>query len=165
MEREYIVPLRKEFQKAPKYKRTNRAVRALRDFIARHMKSENVSIGKFLNLKLWENGIRNPPHKVMVKAVKDSEGKVVVELKDLPLVREKVNKRLARVERSEGKKTEEPKKETKKSDVKKSDSKDSKKSDKVEKVSENSPTEKIESKADAVVSKTPEKDDSEKKAE
>ncbi|MFW6230937.1 MAG: 50S ribosomal protein L31e [Nanoarchaeota archaeon] len=110
MEREYIVPLRKEAQKAPRYKRTNRAVKALRSFIQRHMKSEKVSIGRFLNTELWKNGIKNPPARIAVKAVKSDDGKVSVELRDLPMVREKVNKRLARVEGAEAKKAKEAKK-------------------------------------------------------
>ncbi len=131
MEREYVVPLRREFQKVPKHRRTNRAMKALRDFISRHMKSDNVSIGKFLNMELWSRGMRNPPHKVVVKAIKDSDGKVVVELKNLPIQREKVNKRLARVEKSEGKKTQDSEKEPKKSlEDKKSEAK---KESKVEK--------------------------------
>ena len=139
MEREYIVPLRREFQKAPKYKRTNRAVRALRDFISKHMKSETVLIGKHLNDKMWANGIRNPPHKVSVKAIKDSDGKVSVELKELPVVREKVNKRLTRVEKSENKKSEETKKDaTKETNLDSKVSKESKKSEKTKPVEKES---------------------------
>ena len=79
-ERTYNVPLRKEFMKAPKYKRAKKAVTALRAFIAKHMKAEKVSIGKHLNDKIWERGIKNPPHHVKVNAVKDSDGKAIVEL-------------------------------------------------------------------------------------
>ncbi|MFP4656455.1 MAG: 50S ribosomal protein L31e [Candidatus Woesearchaeota archaeon] len=106
LEREYNVPLRREFLKAPRYKRTNRAVSALKTFISRHMKSDDVSLGKHLNNKLWENGIKNPPGKVAIKVTKDDSGKVMAELKDVPKIRPKVNKRLARVERSENKKPE-----------------------------------------------------------
>ena len=140
MEREYIVPLRREFQKVPKHRRTNRAMKALRDFISRHMKSDNISIGKFLNMELWARGMRNPPHKVAVKAIKDSDGKVTVELKNLPIQREKVNKRLARVEKSEGKKTQDSEKEPKKS------SKDKESEDKKELKVEKSDSKKVEPK-------------------
>ena len=37
-EREYIVPLRREWLKVPTYKRANKAVKALKQFIAKHMK-------------------------------------------------------------------------------------------------------------------------------
>ena len=46
LERTYNVPLRKEFLKVPKYKRAKKAVKALKQFLAKHMKSDNVKIGK-----------------------------------------------------------------------------------------------------------------------
>ena len=69
MERLYTIPLRKEFSKAPNYKRTSRAIKAIRDFIKRHMKNENVKIGKHLNLEMWKHGRKNPPARIKVKAV------------------------------------------------------------------------------------------------
>jgi len=80
LERSYTIPLRREFLKAPTHKRTNRAVRAVKQFLQKHMKADNIKLGKNLNLKLWENGIRNPPHKVKINAIKDSEGIVRAEL-------------------------------------------------------------------------------------
>jgi hypothetical protein len=44
------------------------------------MKSDDVKIGKNLNDHIWQNGIRNPPSKVKVIAIKDNEGTVRVEL-------------------------------------------------------------------------------------
>ena len=84
LEREYNVPLRKEYMKAPNWRRTPNAVRALRKFISKHMKSENVVIGKYANLHLWKHGIKNPPHHIKVNAVKDDKGRVTVELAELP---------------------------------------------------------------------------------
>ena len=83
LERVYNVPLRREYQKAPNWKRTPKAVKALREFISKHMKSENVIIGKYANLHLWKHGIKNPPHHIKVNAVKDDKGKVIVELVEL----------------------------------------------------------------------------------
>ena len=129
LEREYNVPLRREFLKSPRYKRTNRAVSALRAFISKHMKSDDVSLGRHLNNKLWENGIKNPPHKVTVLATKDDSGKVTVELKDVPKLRPKVNKRLARVVKSEGKDSEEKESDKKeKAEANEEEKSDSKKS-------------------------------------
>src|SRR3989338_1969745 len=84
LERVYNVPLRKEFMKAPRYKRSKKAVIALRQFIAKHMKSENVLIGKYANQFIWKDGIQNPPHHVKVNAIKDDKGFVKVELAELP---------------------------------------------------------------------------------
>ena len=80
VERTYNVPLRREWLKVPKYKRAKKASIALRQFLARHMKSDNVKIGAFLNMKVWEHGIQNPPHHVKVVAQKDSKGVVTAEL-------------------------------------------------------------------------------------
>ena len=84
LERAYNVPLRMEFLKAPKWRRTEKAVKALKEFIAKHMKSEDVRLGRYANKLLWENGIKNPPHHIKVNAVKDNEGIVRVELAELP---------------------------------------------------------------------------------
>ena len=84
LERVYNVPLRKEFQKVARWRRTEKALKALKEFIAKHMKSENVVIGKYVNKQLWKNGIKNPPHHVKVTAQKDEKGKVTVELTELP---------------------------------------------------------------------------------
>ena len=73
LERVYNVPLRKEFQKAPRWRRTKKAVKALRQFISKHMKSDKVVISRYVNLHLWKNGIKNPPHHVKVNAVKDDK--------------------------------------------------------------------------------------------
>jgi len=118
MERTYNVPLRKEFQKAPKWRRTKKAVKALREFIIKHMKSEEVKIGKYLNLRLWKHGIKNPPHHIKVKAIKDDKGVVLVELAELPkealLEKQKEEEKAKEKEAKEKeKKAEEPKKEAK----------------------------------------------------
>tara|TARA_Y100000310_G_C20264005_1_gene614974 strand:+ start:14 stop:568 length:555 start_codon:yes stop_codon:yes gene_type:complete len=80
IERNYNVPLRKEFQKVPKYKRAKRAIAALKKFLGRHMKSEEIKIGKHLNEKIWDKGIKNPPHHVKVNVFKDGAGVVKAEL-------------------------------------------------------------------------------------
>lgn len=80
LERTYNVPLRKEYMKAPRWNRTKKAVTALRQFLAKHMKSENVLLSKGLNEEMWKHGIQNPPHHVKVKAVKDDKGVVKADL-------------------------------------------------------------------------------------
>ncbi len=76
LERTYTVPLRKEFLKVPYWKRTKKAVTALRQFLVKHMKSENVKLDNKLNLHVWKHGGRNPPHHVKVTATKDGENVV-----------------------------------------------------------------------------------------
>jgi len=89
LEREYIVPLRKEWLKVPKYKRANKAVKALKEFIARHMKIydrdlKKIKIDIYLNNELRFRGMRKPPQKIKVKAIKYENGTVEVKLPVLP---------------------------------------------------------------------------------
>ena len=121
LERVYNVPLRKEWLKAPKYKRAKKAVNALQQFISKHMKSDDVKIGKHANLLIWKHGIKNPPHHINVKAVKDSKGVVTVELEGVKL-KERVpsilKKARAKWEKKEKKKKAEEAAKPKKKEVK-----------------------------------------------
>ena len=82
MERTYVVPLRKEFQKAPRHKRAKKAVTALKQFLMRHMKTDvdKIKISEALNNAIWSRGMKHPPHHVKVVADKDDEGVVQAEL-------------------------------------------------------------------------------------
>ena len=76
-ERIYTIPLRKVWG-PPRGKRTPRAMRLLRAFVKRHMKTENVEISNEVNEELWARGIRKPPREIKVRLVKDKEGRVIV---------------------------------------------------------------------------------------
>ena len=84
LERTYIIPLRRETLKAPSYGKAKKAITAIREFVSKHMKSSDIKIGRYLNLKIWEHGIKNPPNKVKITAVKDDKGAVFVELEGAP---------------------------------------------------------------------------------
>ena len=76
LEREYIIPLTKNVRKVPTYKRANKAIRTIKEFLARHMKVadrdlDNVRIDKYLNEMIWHRGIKHPPSKIKVKAIKE----------------------------------------------------------------------------------------------
>ena len=78
LEREYIIPLRKEWQKVANYRRTGRAVKAIKKFIAKHMKVPNrdtdkVKLDIYLNQEVWFKGRRKPPAKIKVRAVKEGD--------------------------------------------------------------------------------------------
>lgn len=110
LERQYTIPLRKEFSKAPRYKRTNKAVKAIRQFLEKHVKSDNVKIGKYLNTEVWKHGIKNPPPRIKVNVKKYSDGKAMAELVGAP----------EKVEPKEAKKAKKPvpKEEVKKAEIK-----------------------------------------------
>ncbi len=80
LERTYIIPLRREWLKAPKYKRAKKAIAAIKEFIAKHMKSTEIRLSKELNEAVWTRGIKSPPHHIKVNLVKDDEGKVTATL-------------------------------------------------------------------------------------
>jgi len=124
LERAYNVPLRREYLKAPNWKRTPKAVRALKQFISKHMKSEDVRIGIYANQLLWKDGIKKPPHHIKVNAVKDDKGVVKVELVDLP---GKAKREMAKLEKLDKKAEAKEKEEKAKKELeKKTKEKDSK---------------------------------------
>lgn len=78
IEREYVIPLRREFLKVPGYRRAGRAAKAIKQFIAKHMKVserdvEKVKLDIYLNNELWFRGKANPPSRIKVKATKEGE--------------------------------------------------------------------------------------------
>src|SRR3989344_3577112 len=93
LERVYTIPLRRETLKVPPFKKANKAAKAIREFASRHMKSDNVAIGKYLNLYIWRHGAKNPPHKVKVNTTKDDKGKVFVEIVGAPKEEPKVEEK------------------------------------------------------------------------
>ena len=93
LERVYVIPLRRETLKVPPFKKANKAAKFVREFISKHMKSDNVAIGKYLNLNIWKHGAKNPPHHVKVNAAKDDKGKVFVELVGAPKEQPKVDEK------------------------------------------------------------------------
>ena len=82
-EKQFTIPLRRVFQKVPSYKRSEKAIKAIGEFIERHMKTDNVKIGKNLNLKIFERGRKHPPPRIKVKVLKE-ENIVKVELPEFP---------------------------------------------------------------------------------
>lgn len=115
LERIYIIPLRKEWLKVPEYKRGNKAIKAVRQFIIRHMKiydrdTKKVKIDILLNNELRFRGMRKPPAKIRVKATKSDDGSVKVELVDIPKIIQYKISREKKKKQAIKKKTEEKKK-------------------------------------------------------
>jgi len=66
----FTIPLRKAFRKS-RGKRTSYAVKLIKEFLRRHLKmkpkdDKTIKLGKYLNEKLWERGIKKPPRRVRV---------------------------------------------------------------------------------------------------
>ena len=58
LEREYIVPLRKGWLKVPKYKRANKSMKTLKEFIAKHMKVYDRDLRKIKVDQILNNEMR-----------------------------------------------------------------------------------------------------------
>jgi len=88
IEKEYVIPLRREWQKVVLYKRAKRAIKTIKEYLVKHMKIRDrdlnkIRIDKYLNEAIWFSGIKKPPIKIRVKAI--MEGDIVrVELVDYP---------------------------------------------------------------------------------
>lgn len=116
LERIYVVNLRKDVMKVSWKRRASRAAKSLKKFIARHMKVperdiSKVKLDKWLNVELWKNGIKNPPLRIKVKAIKEA-GIVNVALADIPeYLKFKIEKEKKLKESMEKTKKEEKKEE------------------------------------------------------
>ncbi len=75
----YIIPLR-DTKRAPKWKRAKVAVKDVRTYLQKHMKSDDVKLDRTINEKIWECGSQKPPSKIRVRAIKFSDGQVQAEL-------------------------------------------------------------------------------------
>jgi large subunit ribosomal protein L31e len=75
----YIIPLR-DARRAPRWKRSNAAIKDIRKYLARHMKSEDVKLDRSINEKVWDRGSTKPPSKIRVRAMKMEDGQVQAEL-------------------------------------------------------------------------------------
>src|SRR3989344_2452411 len=107
IEREYVIPLRKEWVKVPRYKRTSKSVKAVKEFIAKHMKVQErdvkkVKIDPYLNNELWFRGSKKPPIKIKVRAKK--EGEIVrVEMSEVPQIVQFSKSKVERLHKKEKK--------------------------------------------------------------
>jgi len=79
MEKVYVIPLRK-VKNVPRTIRAPRAIRQIKEFIQKHMKSDEIKLDASVNEKIWERGIQKIPPKIKVKAVKEEDGTVEVTL-------------------------------------------------------------------------------------
>jgi large subunit ribosomal protein L31e len=79
-ERIYTVPLRKAYWTGSRLRRSNKAVKVLRQFVERHMKPEELLIQPEVNERIWARGIQKPPRRVRIRATKNSDNLVRVYL-------------------------------------------------------------------------------------
>ena len=71
-EKIYTIRLMKA-KMAPRTKRAKKAIKIIKEYLARHTKAENIKIDSSLNEAVWDRGLKKIPSKIRVKAVKREE--------------------------------------------------------------------------------------------
>jgi len=133
-ERIYVINLRREWLKVPRYERTGRAIKAIKKFIAKHMKVRDkdfskIKLDSYLNNEIWFRGRANPPAKIKVKAIK--EGEIVkVDFVEEPSHIKFLKSRSEKIHKEEIKKSE---KEQKPEETKKEELSEKRKQEEIEK--------------------------------
>lgn len=81
-ERVYTIPIRKATKRVPRPKRGKRAIKAVREHVARHMKADedDVWIDNPINELVWGQGNEKPPARLRVRAIRFEDGVVEVSL-------------------------------------------------------------------------------------
>jgi large subunit ribosomal protein L31e len=78
-ERIYTIPLR-AVKKAPRWKRCNRAIALIREYLLRHTKSVYLVLDTKINERVWARGSQKPPSKIRVKVTEEEENIIRAEL-------------------------------------------------------------------------------------
>jgi large subunit ribosomal protein L31e len=97
LERIYTIPLRHAHH-GKASKRADRAIKDVRTFLERHMKSEQIWVSNEINETLWARGKYTIPSKIRVRATRFADGVVEVTLPDSATegsVREAIQERQA----------------------------------------------------------------------
>ena len=76
LKREYVIPLRRKTNMAPRWRRAKKSIVVLKEFLEKHMKCSDIVVCAELNELLWSRGAKNPPGKVKIvcmrKKIKDN---------------------------------------------------------------------------------------------
>ena len=77
----YIIPLR-DVQHTPRWERGKRAMKAIRDYLGQHMKTDggDIKLDQSINEAVWARGSHKPPSRIRVRAMKFEDGQVEAEL-------------------------------------------------------------------------------------
>lgn len=123
IEREYVIPLRKEWTKVPNYKRTAKSIKAIKEFVAKHMKVpgrdlDNVKIDSYFNNEVWYRGAGTPPARVKVKVVKVGDIATVTFAQDPERVKFARERHVRKHSKADKKVVSEKKEETKTEEAK-----------------------------------------------
>ena len=75
----YVIPMIKT-KEAPRWRRAQRAIKEIQQYLTRHMKSDDIKLDASINEKVWARGAENPPSRIRIRAMKFEDGQVQAEL-------------------------------------------------------------------------------------
>lgn len=130
MERIYNIPLRRDWLKSPKWRRSKKAISVIQIYLKKHTKITNIKLSKWINELVWARGGKNPPCKISIKVEIDKDKNLAkAELVELPAAakrlaetKKKVEEKAKKVEAKKPK-PEEVKEETESKEEKKEEPK------------------------------------------
>lgn len=70
-EKIFTIPLREAIE-TQRTKRAKKASKIVQQFLSKHMKAENIRIGKSINENLWKRGIQKIPRRIRIHAIKEN---------------------------------------------------------------------------------------------
>ena len=85
IERVYTIPFFPKLNSIPRTKRAARAMRLIREYIERHMKSSDILIDPKINEYIFERGMKKPPRRITILARKSDDDVIEVYLADTSL--------------------------------------------------------------------------------
>jgi large subunit ribosomal protein L31e len=114
IERIYNIPLRKEWLKEPRSRRSNRALMTVKDFVKKHTKAGEIKISKGVSDFVFSRGFKKPPGAIKVEVQGDFT-KVLVKIPGEVIIKKEEKKKTGIAglkEKLTGKPEEEKKEET-----------------------------------------------------
>jgi large subunit ribosomal protein L31e len=116
-EKVFNIPLREAYVRQ-RNRRASNAIKIINDYLEKHMKTEDINIGKSINEIVWKQGIENPPRKVRIHVIKE-DGVVYSELLGIEIKTPSAEETKKKKEKKEGKekKIKEDRKERKKKTI------------------------------------------------
>ena len=123
MERVYTIPLRKA-KSVPRTRRAKRAMKEVKEFLSKHLKTGEIWIDPSINEAIWSRGMRNIPSKIRVKAVETEDGVI-----EASIPGKKKLERLEKIEEEEIEEELEEKEEIEKEEVEEIEGREEKESE------------------------------------
>jgi large subunit ribosomal protein L31e len=110
-EKIFTINLRKLTLKAPKWEKSKKSVALIRNFLKRHMKTDEIKLDKSITEEIWKRGSQRPPAKIRIKAYETEEGekeekRKVVKAELLGVIHEEVKEKKEEIEKKVEEKVE-----------------------------------------------------------